>query len=590
MKKDLFKVGLFSLMAFVAIGMKAQEQLPAFPGAEGHGRYTTGGRGGVVYHVTNLNDSGEGSFRYAAERAGVRTIVFDVSGTIHLESDLTIKSNVTIAGQTSPGGICIADRAVKIGGRNVIIRYLTFRPGDRSGQEVDGLGGMDQMNLIVDHCSVSWSVDECLSVYGSRNLTVQWCIASEALRVSVHGKGTHCYGGNWGGNRASYHHNLIAHCESRTPRLGPRPSTQTNEYVDIRNNVFYNWAGNGCYGGEGMKVNIVNNYYKPGPATDTRSANIQKRIAGIGIRTSSYTDHDTDNPNEWDKMWHVWGKFYVDGNYNPDHEDVTNDNWTYGIYNQVEVGKVDGTYTEVTKDTMRLDLPLETDYITTHTAEVAYEKVLAYVGNSLYRDAIDERIISDTRNREATIQVKNNAPGFINSPDVDLKPENAAADWSPFPELPYDDSRGDITDSDGDGMPNAWENANGLNPNDAEDGKAVTLSEEGYTNLEVYLNSLVAHITEAQNADGVTNWFDETTSGIDETSAPAVANVYAADGMIYVDGLASDARVEVYALAGALVYVGETSSDQLALPMGNGLYVVRVVSGGQAQSFKVVVD
>lgn len=544
----------------------------------------------MVYHVTNLNDSGEGSFRYAAERAGVRTIVFDVSGTIHLESDLTIKSNVTIAGQTSPGGICIADRAVKIGGRNVIIRYLTFRPGDRSGQEVDGLGGMDQMNLIVDHCSVSWSVDECLSVYGSRNLTVQWCIASEALRVSVHGKGTHCYGGNWGGNRASYHHNLIAHCESRTPRLGPRPSTQTNEYVDIRNNVFYNWAGNGCYGGEGMKVNIVNNYYKPGPATDTRSANIQKRIAGIGIRTSSYTDHDTDNPNEWDKMWHVWGKFYVDGNYNPDHDDVTNDNWTYGIYNQVEVGKVDGTYTEATKDTMRLDLPLETDYITTHTAKVAYEKVLAYVGNSLYRDAIDERIISDTKNREATIRVSGNAAGFINSPDVDLKPENAAADWSPFPELPFDESRGDITDSDGDGMPDAWENANGLNPNDAEDGKAVTLSEEGYTNLEVYLNSLVAHITEAQNADGVTNWFDETTSGIDETSVPAVANVYAADGMIHVDGLASDARVEVYSLAGALVYVGETSSDHLALPMGNGLYVVRVVSGGQAQSFKVVVD
>ena len=472
----------------------------------------------------------------------------------------------------------------------MILRYLTFRPGDRSGQEVDGLGAMDRKNLIVDHCSVSWSVDECLSVYGSHNFTVQWCIASEALRVSAHGKGVHCYGGNWGGDHASYHHNLIAHCESRTPRLGPRPGTQDKEYMDLRNNVFYNWAGNGCYGGEGMKVNIVNNYYKPGPATDTRSANIQKRIAGIGIRTSSYTDHDTDNPNEWDKMWHVWGKFYVDGNYNPDHEDVTNDNWTYGIYNQVEVGKVDGTYTEATKDTMRLDLPLETDYITTHTAEVAYEKVLAYVGNSLYRDAIDERIISDTRNREATIQVKNNAPGFINSPDVDLKPENAAADWSPFPELPYDDSRGDITDSDGDGMPDAWENANGLNPNDAEDGKAVTLSEEGYTNLEVYLNSLVAHITEAQNADGVTNWFDETTSGIDETSAPAVANVYAADGMIHVDGLASDARVEVYSLAGALVYVGETSSDHLALPMGNGLYVVRVVSGGQAQSFKVVVD
>ena len=544
----------------------------------------------MVYHVTNLNDSGEGSLRAALSHGVAKTIVFDVSGTIHLESDLTIGSNTTVAGQTSPGGICIADRAVKIGGNNVILRYLTFRPGDRSGQEVDGLGGMDRRNLIVDHCSVSWSVDECLSVYGSHNTTVQWCIASEALRVSVHGKGTHCYGGNWGGDRASYHHNLIAHCESRTPRLGPRPGTQDKEYVDIRNNVFYNWAGNGCYGGEGMKVNIVNNYYKPGPATIKKGGRVLYRIAGIGIRTSEYTDHNSANPNEWDKMWHVWGKFYVDGNVNPKHDDVTKDNWEYGIYRQIDNGSVDFTYTEATKDTMRLDLPLETDYITTHTAEVAYEKVLAYVGNSLYRDAIDERIISDTEKGEATIQVSGNEAGFINSPDVDLKPENAAADWSPFPELPYDDSRGDITDSDGDGMPDAWENANGLNPNNAEDGKAVTLSEEGYTNLEVYLNSLVAHITEAQNADGVTNWFDETTSGIDETSAPAVANVYAADGMIHVDGLASDARVEVYSLAGALVYVGETSSDNLALPMGNGLYVVRVVSGGQAQSYKVVVD
>ena len=591
MKKNLFKVGLFSLMAFAAIGVKAQEeQLPAFPGAEGHGRYTTGGRGGRVIHVTNLNDSGTGSLRAAVGAAGAKTIVFDVSGTIHLESDLNIRANTTIAGQTSPGGICIADRAVKIGGDNVILRYLTFRPGDRSGQEVDGLGAMDRRNLIVDHCSVSWSVDECLSVYGSHDFTVQWCIASEALRVSAHGKGTHCYGGNWGGDHASYHHNLIAHCESRTPRLGPRPGTQDKEYMDLRNNVFYNWAGNGCYGGEGMKVNIVNNYYKPGPATDTRSENIRKRIAGIGIRTSAYTDHDTDNPNEWDKMWHVWGKFYVDGNYNPDYEDVTNDNWTYGIYNQISNNSgVDFTYTEVTKDTMRLDAPLETDYITTHTAEVAYEKVLAYVGNSLYRDAIDERIISDTRNREATIRVSGNAAGFINSPDVDLKPEDAAADWSPFPELPYDDSRGDITDTDGDGMPDVWENNNGLNPNDAEDGNAVTLSEEGYTNLEVYLNSLVAHITEAQNADGVTDWYEETVD-IDETPAPAVANVYAAGGMLHVDGLAAKARIEVYSLAGALVDVEETSSSSWALPLGNGLYVVKVVSDGQAQSFKVIVD
>ena len=240
-------------------------EFAAFPGAEGYGKNTVGGRGGKVYHVTSLDDDAnnpaEGTLRWVLKQKGAKTVVFDVAGTIHLKADLkTNNDNLTIAGQTSPGGICLADYAFVINSNEVIIRFLRFRPGDDSGKEPDGLGGMDKKNIIIDHCSVSWSVDECLSVYGMENSTVQWCIAAQALRVSVHGKGTHCYGGNWGGNKASYHHNLIAHCESRVPRLGPRASTQLNEYVDIRNNVFYNWAGEGCYGAENQNINIVDNY------------------------------------------------------------------------------------------------------------------------------------------------------------------------------------------------------------------------------------------------------------------------------------------------------------------------------------------
>ena len=198
--------------------------------------------------MTSLEDDGsQGTLRWALKQNGPKTIVFDVAGTIRLKSELrTGKDNLTLAGQTSPGGICLADYGFSINSNNVIIRFLRFRPGEDSGKEPDGLGGSDKKDIMIDHCSVSWSVDECLSVYGMENSTVQWCIASEALRKATHVKGAHGYGGNWGGHKASYHHNLIAHCESRVPRLGPRPSTLAlGECVDIRNNVFYNWAGNG---------------------------------------------------------------------------------------------------------------------------------------------------------------------------------------------------------------------------------------------------------------------------------------------------------------------------------------------------------
>ena len=498
MKKK--KTILLLLSLVTVVDMTAQQ--PAFPGAEGFGMYTTGGRGGAVYHVTNLNDSGTGSFREACNKSGTRTIVFDVSGTIFLKSELKIKNgNVTIAGQSAPGdGICIANYPFVIACKNIIIRYVRFRLGNEAlktndtAHEGDGLGGMDLENVIIDHCSVSWSIDECLSVYGSKNLTVQWCIASQSLNNAGHSKGAHGYGGNWGGSGASYHHNLMCHHISRTPRLGPRPSTQTDERMDLRNNVIYNWIDNGVYGGEGMNVNIVNNYYKPGPETKSGAKN--KRIAAIGIRTSEYTKHNTSEPNQWDVMWHVWGDFYVDGNVNSKNSDVTNDNWTYGIYNQIDNSSVDNTFTDVTKDTIRLDEPIQYEQVTTHSAEQAFTQVLAYAGASLHRDALDETMVGDTRNGTTTYTGNECKKGIINSQD-DLKPVNAPSDWSPWPVL---NSTTAPLDTDRDGIPDTWEEANGLNKNDANDGKAT--ADNGYTHLENYLNSLVAEITEKQNDGG----------------------------------------------------------------------------------------
>ena len=498
------KLLAISAMLLSTVTGFAEEKTPAFPGAEGFGRYTTGGRGGAVYHVTRLDDDNEeGSFRWACNRPGKRTIVFDVSGTIYLKSALQLQgNNVTIAGQTAPGdGICIADYPFTINANNVILRYLRFRLGNRNVayHEGDGLGAMDHDNIIVDHCSVSWSIDECMSVYGGKNLTVQWCLVAQSLVNAGHEKGNHGYGGNWGGSGASYHHNLIVHHTSRTPRLGPRPGTQTDERMDMRNNVMYNWAGEGCYGGEGMNVNIVNNYYKPGPATMTRGANIQKRIAGIGVRTSEYTGHDTDNPNDWDIMWHKWGTFYVTGNYNSLHSDVTNDNWKYGIKDQINNSKCDNTFNAEVEAQMKLSEPIDYYAVTTHTAETAYERVLSYVGCSKQRDSYDDTMVDDVRTGKATYTGTGNAAGFINN-------QNDCDGW------PALNSTTPLKDTDGDGMPDEWEIANGLNPNDASDGAVVCA--DGYTNLEHYLNSLVADITEAQNAGGT---LTGSTEQADET-------------------------------------------------------------------------
>lgn len=583
MKKSVLSALIAAFMlpvAATAQEVEVQEAI-SFPGAEGYGRITTGGRGGDVYHVTTLEDgTQEGTFRWACNKSGARTIVFDVSGTINLTSELKIRNgNVTIAGQTAPGdGICVAGYPFVISCPNIIIRYMRFRLGNENvaHHEGDGLGGMDGQRIMIDHCSVSWSIDECLSVYGSKNITVQWCVVSQSLVNSGHSKGSHGYGGNWGGSGASYHHNLLAHHGSRAPRLGPRPTTQADERMDLRNNVIYNWGGEGCYGGEGMNVNIVNNYYKPGPATPTGAKG--KRMAKPGIRTVDYClDKETtanninkalgtslsksgvsgssdgkdnfvtfryDNKtqkiaidmenntieidgktikvawNSWKKMLQKWGTFHINGNINTAYDDVTADNWTIGLFNQVDKGtKVD--YHNMTAEDSRAFSPIPFVYTTTHSAEEAFERVLEYAGASLSRDIHDETMVHDAR--EGVVTTTSRATGLINNQDEAMYIDGTSG-W------PVLNSTEAPVDTDGDGMPDEWETENGLDPNNPEDGKIM--GEDGYTNLENYLNSLVAHITEAQNEGGVmmndVDMTDEAIAGIDNINAERPA-----DGKIY---------------------------------------------------------
>lgn len=491
------------------------EDLIAFPGAEGYGRHATGGRGGDVYHVTTLDDTNaSGSLRYAVGQTGARTIVFDVAGTIHLASPLDITNgDLTIAGQSAPGdGVCIASAEVRINASNIIIRYLRFRPGNdltyldpATGNPVsfDGLAGKGQQDIIIDHCSFSWAANKCLAMYNNRNTTVQWCLIAEALHETEHADGLHGYGTLWGGSGASFHHNLMAHCMDCMPRLAPGEWTQKNERVDVRNNVFYNWGENGACGGEGMMANLVNNYYKPGPATALIPETVQHRIFAPDVRTETdcfETDEETgtalpDKPNAWYPMLHVWGKYFIDGNVMEGNENVTADNWAEGVLAQVENGpEVDELYTEGTQDTIRLTEPLNVELVATQTAGEAYRQVLSLAGCAKRRDAVDVRILQEVQDGTATYGTCTGfvGKGFINAPD----------DVGGYPTLTAtDEELNAIVDTDGDGIPDEWEKAHGLNPNADGDGRMVKLSDEGYTNLEMYLNSLVKELTTNQKTE-----------------------------------------------------------------------------------------
>ena len=466
------------LLGFIALGI-AQETKPlAFPTAEGYGRYATGGRGGKTYVVTTLDDCPEndlkkGTFRWAVKQPGKKIVTFAVCGTIYLTSALDLNcGDLTILGQTAPGdGVCLADYPVTISCENAIIRYLRFRLGQRQveNHEGDGFGINAANNFIIDHCSVSWSIDECLSISAATNGTIQWCIVSQALNDAGHTKGAHGYGGNWGGTNVSFHHNLIAQCTSRVPRLGGDTNPATEDYCDLRNNVFYNWGGNGCYGAEAIDVNFVGNYYKPGPSTDQRSANIQKRICAPGIRTNSYIKSYPAFAHDL----HKWGHFYVEGNYNPDHEDMNRDNWTIGIQNQVDASGQDGTWTAETKDSVHLRQPREFVHVTTHTAEEAYDKVLDLAGASLYRDCVDEMIVSQVLERWGKYasgtngarygQIDKQTDNIYNGQLTEDQVENGAWPVLTTQNVGY-------SDTDGDGISDTMEESWGLDTSDPTDG------------------------------------------------------------------------------------------------------------------------
>ncbi len=445
--------------------IQIDEKPIAFPGAEGFGKYTTGGRGGKVMIVTNLNDAGAGSLREAATGKIPRIIVFAVSGTIHLNSKLVIASNTTIAGQTAPGaGICLADHPVSLGGNNIIIRFIRFRMGDKNqkGGMVDGNGGDDAFggthrnNIIIDHCSLSWSTDEVFSVYAGDSTTLQWNLIAEPLNYSYHFETGdkdyehHGYGGIWGGRHASFHHNLFAHCNNRTPRFdGIRNTPEEN--CDYRNNVIYNWGSNNVYAGEGGTYNIVNNYYKPGPSTNN---NAKKSIV-----------------NPYHKLPSIpFGKFYVNGNYVDGAAEVSSNNW-------LAVKMNSGTATDAAN--AKLENPFPAVSVATQNAKESYQLVLKNAGAILpARDTLDERIIGDVKNGTGRfIDVQG---GFPHGTAYELT-INA---WPALKSLPA------LADTDKDGMPDEWEKNNGLNSGDASDAAVYALSKQ-FTNIEVYINSFI---------------------------------------------------------------------------------------------------
>lgn len=468
LKHKIFTTGILTMLA---LSVSAQEKTLSFPGAEGFGRYTTGGRSGKVLFVTKLIDDGsEGTLRYALDQKGARYIVFKTAGTIYLESPLKIKEgNVTIAGQTAPGdGITIANYETFVAAENVIIRFLRFRMGDQKKFEGDALGARFIKNLIVDHCSMSWSTDETVSIYVNENTTLQWCVISESLRNSTHQKGAHGYGGIAGGKFASFHHNIYAHHDSRNPRLGEYAGSKfaLTDLTDFRNNVIYNWGHNNVYGGEGMNVNIVNNYYKPGPASMNK-----KRIVAIDKNEKPETE-----------VYNIWGKYYINGNVSEGNPDVTADNWNLGVFNQM---KPSYSLTDADKNSIKINQPHDIqNNVKTHSAKEAYEKTLQIAGASLVRDAVDMHVLKDVKNGTFTYNgSRGSQNGIIDSQN----------DVGGFPVLKPGKA---LLDSDNDGMPDEWETKHNLDPKKANaNGRDL---DKNYDNIEVYMNDLVKKITDKQ--------------------------------------------------------------------------------------------
>ena len=482
-------LGCIALLPLSPVYSQADNQQIASPGAEGWGRFATGGRttdpaiGSKVYYVTSLDDylsseePIEGTLRWALTTGDdtPRTILFKVGGTINLKERLKCpRPNVTIAGQSAPGGgICISGANIYIHSKNFIVRYIRFRAGDLSGSNYSALGIENTENIIIDHCSFSWSMEENVTMYDNKYTTMQWCILSEPLYVSKHDKGARGYGAQWGGEHSTFHHNLFAHCVGRTPLVnGARDKSASGHdaFVDteIINNVHFNWGNKGAlYGGqlhsivEGAysRTNLINNYYKPGPATPSGTHYFFNQSLQRDGATSL-------GPSKW----------HFSGNIMEGDDAVTADNWkgfknstSYSI-DDIKVDTIIQTSGDHDHQKYHYDWDTYT-YKNYETAAEAYESVLAAVG-AWPRDLIDTRIVKSVR--EGLAPYGNH--GIIDLPSQAEGP------------LAYD-TFDRVVDSDGDGMDDAWELANGLSPADPADGNSLT--ELGYTALEVYLNSLV---------------------------------------------------------------------------------------------------
>lgn len=546
MKKILLLLALLPVLAVA--------QTPAFPGAGGGGMYTTGGRGGKVLYVTSLADDGSvGTLRWALNQTGARTILFKVSGIITLNSRLNItRGDVTIAGQTAPGdGICLRNYEMQISAGNVIVRFMRFRLGNEIlTNESDAIWGRYQNNVIIDHCSMSWSIDECASFYSNNNFTLQWCYVTESLNNAGHSKGAHGYGGLWGGKNASFHHNLIAHHVSRNPRFNgwkrsglSYENPQDEERVDFRNNVIYNWGDNSSYGGEAQgKYNIVNNYFKYGPAT---KSNIRYKITQVDKDGSA-----TYAPGH--------GSYFIKDNYVFGSQSVTDNNWS-GV-----------TYASgVTQTAARVNEPFAYLPVAEHTAEVAFEKVLAYGGASLVRDAIDTRISDEVRNGTATFSGSvSKRPGIIDKP-------SDVGGW------PVYQSATAPVDSDNDGIPDGWLAAN------YPEKKSTDLNEQGYTYLEVYLNSLVEHIVASQDSGTI-------VSNVKRPSADANVKIiyHAGTREILLTADQHIREVKVFDIAGSMLFGVMPAGNQCIINISQfnkAVYILHItLNDGSVMNRKVV--
>jgi len=591
----MLRLKLILLFLFSGI-LGANAQQLAFPGAEGYGRFATGGRGngqtGRVAEVTNLEDDlvtpPEGSLRWALAQ-GVDTlidpilgtytvkrpltIVFRVGGVINLKGELRAgRSNLTLAGQTAPGGgICIRGATVNFSGStNVIVRYIRFRPGDELGLETSAFRIENGGNFIIDHCSMSWAIEETTHFSSNENTTVQWCIISESLYNSIHKKGARGYATQWGGEYASYHHNLLAHHNSRMPRINGSNANDKESLVDYRNNVNYNWGSSGAfYGGEwegtgGLgfcHTNVVNNYFIPGPATPSSLYFARPSLNRSGVTLDGY------------------GKWYFNGNIMAGSPEKTSDNWL-----GVDASTVGGA-ANIRSDTefVKTDGVLEAYANYTETAEQAFISVLKSAGAILpRRDTIDARVIAETKgqsivrysfttNDGQVTPDKGLASGIIDT-QKNLVPPSAPEGTTAWDV--YKTSTETPFDTDHDGIPDEWEESNGLNKTNIADGRLI--APNGYSNLENYLNS-AGTITSAK---GIT----------ESVEFRVYPNPVA--GFLKIRSGVPIVKVELFDLYGKKVMISSCNEKNAEINIGGllpGLYFVKAdVTGNRTFYQKII--